>query len=47
MAVATLGKDCGKRITEGWPKADLLYGRGYWSSNASAWAQASKHHYSL
>ncbi|KAH3722922.1 hypothetical protein Pelo_18371 [Pelomyxa schiedti] len=34
LLVCTLGKDCGKRIVGGWPKADQLAGTGYWR-NAS------------
>eukprot|EP01105_Mastigella_eilhardi_P020702 TRINITY_DN4954_c0_g1_i2.p1 TRINITY_DN4954_c0_g1~~TRINITY_DN4954_c0_g1_i2.p1 ORF type:complete len:560 (+),score=88.99 TRINITY_DN4954_c0_g1_i2:45-1682(+) len=30
LTVATLGKDCGPRLTQGWPKQDMLFGRGYW-----------------
>ncbi|KAH3744253.1 hypothetical protein Pelo_14338 [Pelomyxa schiedti] len=36
LVVCTLGKDCGSRITTGWPKQDKLFGRGYWSNNPNA-----------
>eukprot|EP01106_Pelomyxa_sp_JSP_P005910 TRINITY_DN1943_c0_g1_i2.p1 TRINITY_DN1943_c0_g1~~TRINITY_DN1943_c0_g1_i2.p1 ORF type:complete len:775 (-),score=138.04 TRINITY_DN1943_c0_g1_i2:65-2389(-) len=37
LVVCTLGKDCGKRIRDGWPKSDRLYGSGYWLNASSAW----------
>ncbi|KAH3744338.1 hypothetical protein Pelo_14272 [Pelomyxa schiedti] len=36
LVVCTLGKDCGTRITTGWPKQDKLFGRGYWTNNPCA-----------
>ena len=37
LIVCTLGKDCGFRIATGWPKADALFGTGYWFRGDSAW----------
>lgn len=34
LVVCTLGKDCGARITAGWPREDVLFGRGYWGSSS-------------
>lgn len=37
LIVCTLGKDCGTRVAKGWPKADSLYGTGYWYRGDSEW----------
>ncbi|KAH3759430.1 hypothetical protein Pelo_8755 [Pelomyxa schiedti] len=37
LVLATLGKDCGDRMTSGWPKHDILFGRGYWNQPYSNW----------
>ncbi|KAH3756050.1 hypothetical protein Pelo_12169 [Pelomyxa schiedti] len=39
LTLAALGKDCGTKMTTGWPKADAMWGRGYWQTPASAWAK--------
>ncbi|KAH3742917.1 Hint-domain [Pelomyxa schiedti] len=40
LTVCTLGKDCGKRIVTGWPKADEQAGTGYWRSGTSHWCKS-------
>ncbi|KAH3723301.1 hypothetical protein Pelo_17995 [Pelomyxa schiedti] len=43
VLVCTLGKDCGTRITTGWPRANEIYGTGYWR-NSSHWANSVLSH---
>lgn len=43
LLVCTLGKDCGDRITRGWPKADDQAGTGYWRKASSNWSKYISH----
>ncbi|KAH3758106.1 hypothetical protein Pelo_10047 [Pelomyxa schiedti] len=44
VLVCTLGKDCGPRITTGWPRANEIAGTGYWRNSSSHWAKSVLSH---